>query len=129
MALLKPNTPRKLPSTELNLDNPRGLISPSIRGLLLSFPHALRYGLKVQRLLFLVFRYPVESIRFLRGCSLLYCRYQFTSLFGWQYRQILLVANQCIPSMPEKNKAVLLGAGSDPIFFVTERGDHKSLLL
>ncbi len=31
MAILKPNTRRKLPSIELNLDSPRGLISPSVR--------------------------------------------------------------------------------------------------
>src|ERR671933_2091055 len=105
MALLKPNTRRKLPSTELNLDNPRGLISPSVRGLLLSFPHALRYGLNIQRLLFLVFRYSVESMRFLRGCSLLYCRYHFTSLIDWQYRRILPVANQYIPNIPGKSRS------------------------
>lgn len=28
--ILKPNTRRKLPSIELNLDNPRGLVSPSV---------------------------------------------------------------------------------------------------
>ena len=117
MALLKPNTRRKLPSTELNLDNSRGLISPSVRGLLLEFPHALRYGLNIERLLFLVFRYPIESIRFLRGCSLLYCRHHFTSLIDRQYRRILPVANQCIPSIPGKNKAAPLGRGLYPIFF------------
>src|SRR3569832_549892 len=109
MALLKPNTRRKLPSTDLNLVNPRGLISPSVRGLLLSFPHALRYGLNIQRLLFLVFRYSVESMRFLRGCSLLYCRYHFTSLIDWQYRRILPVANQYIPSIPGKSRSFRTG--------------------
>ncbi len=46
MAILKPNTRRKLPSIELNLDNPRGLISPNVQGLVESawstvplFPH------------------------------------------------------------------------------------------
>jgi len=118
MALLKPNTRRKLPSTELNLDNSRGLISPSVRGLLLEFPHALRYGLNIERLLFRVFRYPIESIRFLRGCSLLYCRHHFTSLIERQYRRILPVASQCIPSIPGKNKAAPLGRGLYPIFSV-----------
>ena len=56
-AMLKPNTRRKLPSIEPNLDNPRGLISPSVKGFLLSFPYALGYvfGLTQESFTFLVF--------------------------------------------------------------------------
>ena len=53
-ALLKPKTRSTEPSFELNLDNPRGLISPSFKRFLSLFPYALRYILIYKFLVFLV---------------------------------------------------------------------------